>query len=93
MGTLIDLKDKVFGRWSVLRKDSSSRYSNGSVFWICECICGTIKSVSGKSFGYKEQSKNQAKFARKYGLNPQYINKYLTGLRKKDVKGWVFRYV
>lgn len=40
----IDLAGKTFGRWTVLRFDCSK---HGEAYWICECICGTTRSVNG----------------------------------------------
>lgn len=46
MGSLIDLKDKKFGKWTVIERDPLRK---GEVYWICSCSCGAVKSVSGKS--------------------------------------------
>ena len=40
-----DETDNVFGRWKVLRRDETSK--GAAARWICQCECGTIKSVSG----------------------------------------------
>lgn len=45
MSRRIDLTGKVFGRWTVLQFDRVAR--NGDSCWVCECICGTVKSVNG----------------------------------------------
>jgi hypothetical protein len=42
-----DLTGKQFGMWNVLYKDNK-KYNTRDVRWICECECGTIKSVLGK---------------------------------------------
>ena len=44
-GALIDLTGKKFGKLTVIEKDI--KRSHGSVFWICQCDCGTIKSING----------------------------------------------
>ena len=41
-----DLVGKQFGFWTVLSKDSSKKRES---FYICQCKCGTIKSVSASS--------------------------------------------
>lgn len=41
MSSFIQMKGEKFGRWTVLMRDKESKYSA----WICECKCGTIKSV------------------------------------------------
>ena len=42
-----DLTGKKFGLWTVLYKDTK-KYNTRDIRWICECECGTIKSVLGK---------------------------------------------
>jgi hypothetical protein len=42
----IDLTDRKFGRYSVLRKDESKKVG-WTTYWLCECKCGTVKSVAG----------------------------------------------
>lgn len=43
-----------FGRWTVLARNGSVRYSTYTVpMWICRCECGTEKNVSGKSLRNK----------------------------------------
>lgn len=37
-----DMKDQVFGEWTVLEYDTNGKYK-------CRCSCGTVKSVSGHS--------------------------------------------
>lgn len=46
MGKFIDLTDQYFGRWHVL--EFSHMKKTGAV-WKCECECGTIKEVEGRS--------------------------------------------
>lgn len=41
--TLIDLKDRTFGKLTAIQKDPKS--DPGNVKWICECECGNIVSV------------------------------------------------
>lgn len=36
-----------YGKWLVVQK-ASERNSYGDVCWICQCDCGTIKTISGK---------------------------------------------
>jgi hypothetical protein len=47
---LIDLTNKKFGDWTVLRKDLKQR-------WIAKCICGRIYSVRGKALRNKRSSR------------------------------------
>ena len=42
-----DLTNKNFGKWKVLKEDKEN--SKKDKYWICQCECGIIKSVSGKS--------------------------------------------
>ena len=46
MAKLIDLVGQKFGRWTVISRDLSKK---GTAYWMCECECGTIKSVCGSS--------------------------------------------
>lgn len=41
---MVNLHGQIFNYWTVLYKDS-----NKSDYWICECACGTIRSVRGSS--------------------------------------------
>ena len=47
MGTLIDLSGKHFGHWTVLYRDEGNTRKN--IYWVCQCDCGTIRSVAGTS--------------------------------------------
>ena len=42
-----DLTGKQFGLWTVLCRDTK-KYKTRDIRWICQCQCGTIKSVLGK---------------------------------------------
>lgn len=42
-----DLTGKKFGYWTVLERDKE-KHNTRDVRWICQCECGTIKSVLGK---------------------------------------------
>lgn len=44
MSKLIDLTGQKFGRLTVLHRDESK--PKGTVYWVCQCECGTIKSIS-----------------------------------------------
>ena len=48
MSKLIDLTDQKFGRLTVLERDKNRKTTSGS-YWICQCECGTIKSVKSIS--------------------------------------------
>ena len=48
MSKLIDLTGKVFGRWTVIKKDVV-RNRNKNLRWICRCDCGAVKDVNGKT--------------------------------------------
>ena len=41
----IDLTGQKFGKWTVLKRVEND--AAGAARWLCECECGTIKSVSG----------------------------------------------
>ena len=46
MPNFIDLTGKRYGRLTVLEKDTSIKKGQ-KIRWICQCDCGTIKSVQG----------------------------------------------
>lgn len=52
---LKDLTGQKFGDWTIL-KDSGRRRSNGSVIWLCQCTCGTIRGIRRQSLitGYSK---------------------------------------
>ena len=47
MAKAIDLVGKRFGRLVVLKRDENKK--SKSVYWICQCDCGNIKSIDGAS--------------------------------------------
>jgi hypothetical protein len=48
-----DLTGKVFERWTVLQRGPNSTPTeatpNGQTRWLCQCACGTLKLVLGRS--------------------------------------------
>lgn len=42
MGNFIDLSNKRFGRWIVLKRGN---VKDRKTYWLCKCKCGTIKEV------------------------------------------------
>lgn len=67
---LQDLTNQHFGKWSVIKIDKDY-VGNGHTHWICQCECGTIKSVDGNSLkrgastscGCQKFSKGEEKIA------------------------------
>ena len=50
MSKLIDLTNKKFGRFLVVKRDNEKpKGHNSSTYWICKCDCGNIKSVIGSN--------------------------------------------
>lgn len=49
MAKAIDLTGQRFGRLIVLERDQNKKGKSGSVYWICQCDCGNIKSIDGAS--------------------------------------------
>ena len=47
MSKIIDMTGQQFGDWTVLSYDENSK--GGTAKWICRCVCGKEKSVSGPS--------------------------------------------
>lgn len=65
--TLIDLTGKVFGKLTVLQRDTVHKYRK--VKWICQCECGTIVSVFSSDLrSGKTKSCGCSKFQLKYNL-------------------------
>ena len=46
MSHFVDLTGRRFGRLVVLARSHSQ---GGDVFWVCECDCGSVKTISGHS--------------------------------------------
>lgn len=46
MSKMIDLTGQKFNKWTVIERDKTKK---GTAYWICQCECGTIKSVCGSS--------------------------------------------
>lgn len=40
----LNLTDEIFGKWKVLHEDTDNKTKESR--WVCECECGTIRSVS-----------------------------------------------
>ena len=49
--TLIDITGQRFGKLTVLKRDISQSYMGHQqdAYWICQCDCGTIKTIRGVS--------------------------------------------
>ena len=47
MPKFIDLTNKVFGKWIVIKRGPNTK--GGWIQWICRCECGTIKPVTRNS--------------------------------------------
>lgn len=39
-----DLSGETFGRWQVIKRDEENHLGQGA-YWLCQCSCGTAKSV------------------------------------------------
>lgn len=74
MSKLIDLTGQKIGHWTVLKRDKTKQ----TTYWICQCDCGTIKSVcasslrNGKStscgcYRTENSRKNNGKFINEIG--------------------------
>ena len=46
MGTRKDLIGQTFNRWTVLK---FSEYRNEKTWWLCRCVCGTVKEVEAQN--------------------------------------------
>lgn len=89
MAKAIDIKGKTFGRLTAL-KPTNNRNSKGSIMWLCECECGTIKEIcisdlrskGTKSCGCLAREKASERF-KKLNRNQRYESsmKDITGER------------
>jgi hypothetical protein len=50
------LTGKMFGMWTVLRRDETKKYRNAR--WFCRCDCGAEKSVEGNSITRSDRSRS-----------------------------------
>lgn len=39
--------DQVFGRWTVLSKAQTPKEGQRRARWLCRCVCGTERAVTG----------------------------------------------
>jgi len=96
VGRVIDLTGRVFFRWTVLHKDPV--ISGSGAQWICQCKCGTIRSVKSGSllqcrskscgcYGRDVQRKRLRKPAGEQSFNEVY-RRYKANAKKK---GRVFK--
>lgn len=49
---LVDLTGEKFGRWTVIKRAQNGK--NGRTMWLCECECGTFRSVQASSLKAKK---------------------------------------
>lgn len=68
---LDDLKGKQFGYWTVIEKDSEKGYK-GAIKWICQCKCGTIRSVLAHSLKNGRSQSCGCKPANLKGINKKH---------------------
>lgn len=47
MGKFIDLANKKFGKWTVIKRSSLNNHKK--IMWLCRCDCGVTKEILGKS--------------------------------------------
>jgi len=78
MGNLIDLNNKKFGKWNVIKKTKSK---NKKTMWLCKCECGIENEVesnnlrSGKSTQCRSCSNKQENLLNKIFENWTVIKK------------------
>lgn len=76
LAKLIDLTGKVFGEWTVIKRDEFA--IGRSVRWICRCSCGETRSVLGTSLN-RGISESCGHALRKYPpIKPGDVFTYLT---------------
>ena len=49
MSKIIDLKGQRFGKLTVLERDMNIQRKPKYAYWACQCDCGNIKSIQGRS--------------------------------------------
>lgn len=46
----IDLTNKKFGFWTVIREATKEeKEDRPGAYWLCQCVCGTQKVVNGQT--------------------------------------------
>lgn len=100
-GKFNDLTGKVFGFWTVLSRVPGS--TNGKIKWLCQCSCGTKRTVTGnklfwgesKSCGCTRYAKGSESPAWRGGraVKAGYIQIYKWGHSNADVKGYLSEHV
>lgn len=92
MGRVIDLSGQTFGRLTVIRSDGHNK--SGRTMWLCQCVCGNIKSVSTKKLRsgdatscgcyHRERLVEAAKKANtKHGMADTRLFNIWVGMRKR----------
>jgi len=94
--------NKHNGDTTIDRKDNNGNYELSNCHWATrrEQNCNQSQNklfigvyiMSGPSYGYREVSKNQSEFARKYNLESTCISRCLR-YKLKIHKGWKFKYI
>lgn len=80
-----DLTNQIFGKWTVLYRSKKHNINNGTVYWVCQCACGTINDIAGTDLkrGKTTQCRKCAGTQRK---NPQKINIQHRASNKQQVE-------
>ena len=56
-GTVDNLIGQRFGLLTVIEKDYEQTKKYGTVYWICQCDCGNIKSIRGQNLKRKDENR------------------------------------
>jgi len=80
MPKLIDLTGKIFGHWNVIKQDMLSL--GKGAFWICQCTCGTIKTIDG-SFLRRGQTTHCGCQLKSLNLSNSQIYKIYSGIKQR----------
>jgi len=85
MPKLIDLTNKKFGRWKVIKRVYPNT-NDGKAKWLCECECGTKRAVSGHNL--KQGISNSCGCLNKENLNK--ANRLSLGIA--NMRGLILKY-
>lgn len=82
-GKTVDLADKRFGRWVVIKREGSNRHY--SAMWLCRCDCGTERIINGADL---RAGHTQSCGCLKYERNVKQMTKH-GGSRTRLYSVWV----
>ncbi|NCB40542.1 MAG: hypothetical protein EOM80_17415 [Erysipelotrichia bacterium] len=80
-----DMTGKKFGKWIVLHRDYQAKIGTGvHTRWICQCECGQIKSVDGKTIRRGKSTQcTKCKNRKDFKITEEPLYKLLSGMKDR----------